>query len=93
MFSEEGGVGTVSSKVRRARSSRGTFAAAALAAFGTEVCFWAGFRAARLPAGFEEADRRLDCRFFLGRLTERFAGTRFPVRRAGLVRFAAFLAF
>jgi hypothetical protein len=100
MFSEEGGVGTVSSKVRRARSSRGTFAATGLAAFGKdlaafgeEMCFRAGFLTARLRTAFEAGDRRPDCLFLLGRLTERLADARFAARRAGLVRFAAFFAF
>jgi hypothetical protein len=93
MFSEEGGVGTVSSKVRRARSSRGTFAATDLTAFGREMGFRAGFLTARLLTAFEDAVRRPDCLLLLGRLTERLADTRFAARRGGLVRFAAFFAF
>ncbi|HEV2985282.1 MAG TPA: hypothetical protein VGX46_12890 [Vicinamibacterales bacterium] len=86
-------MGTVSSKVRRARSSRGTLVGAPLAVFGREMCFPAGFLVARGLTAFEDADRRTDFRLLLGRLTERLADTRFAARRPGLARFAVFFAF
>jgi hypothetical protein len=99
-LSEEGGVCTVSSSVRRARSSRGTLAGVELAAFATDVAFRAGlrgteaFRAAGLLAAFfSAAGFRRVWRFLLGRLAERRTGARFAARRAGLTRFAAFFAF
>jgi hypothetical protein len=94
MSSEDGGVCTVSSSVRRALSSRGTFAAAAVAAFGTEVCIGAGLRAVRARAArFGAADLRLTGRFLAVRFADRRAGARLAVRRAGLARFATFFAF
>ncbi len=102
MFRDEGGVCTVSSRVRRARSSRGTFAAAICAAFGTDVCFNGGFRArgargARFLTFLAVAICRRAGRFLADRFAEdfaeRFAGGRLAARRAGLARFAAFFAF
>ena len=108
MFREEGGVCTVSSSVRRARSRRGTFAAATCAALGTEVCLGAGFRGfeaafRRFGAGrartarFAAAGVRRDGRFLAVRFADRLAGARREARRAtrraGLARFAALFAF
>jgi len=62
MFSDEGGVGTVSSRVRRARSSRGAFRIGAGAAFLT----------ARLGAAARAFGARL-----AGRFASRDAAARF----------------
>jgi hypothetical protein len=83
MFNDEGGVGTVSSSVRRARSKRGTLTAAALAAFGTLVlrpcaAFFTGFLADLWGIG-----RRLRAAVAFGRLTDRLAIAFLTVRRAG----------
>jgi len=95
MFREDGGVCTVSSSVRRARSSRGTFAAAACAALGTDVCFGAAFRARRAGAArfFGAAALRRADRLLTDRFADRLAGGRRAARRVGLARFAAFFAF
>src|SRR5207244_37343 len=101
MLRDEGGVCTVSSSVRRARSSRGTFAAATCAAFGTDVCLGAalrclraGFRAVRARAArFGAARFRLAGRFLADRFADRLMGARRMTRRAGLARFAALFAF
>jgi len=101
MFRDEGGVCTVSSSVRRTLSSRGTFAAATWAAFGTDVCFGAGFRARSAwgvrflaVAICRRTGRFLAVRFFLADgFADRLAGGRRATRRAGLARFAALFAF
>src|SRR5258707_13960584 len=80
MFSDEGGVGTMSSRVRRVRSSRGTFAPAALAAFmpgrglGRPADFFTDFLAA------EPSFRAV---VVFGRLTDRVVLAFLAVRRAG----------
>src|SRR5689334_3738994 len=83
MFSDEGGVGTVSSSVRRSRSRRGTLPAAALAAFGmlvrrTGAALFIGFLADLRGAG-----RRFRAAVAFGRLTDRLAVAFLAERRAG----------
>jgi hypothetical protein len=95
MLRDEGGVCTVSSSVRRARSNRGTFAPATCAAFGTDVCFSGAFRARRAGGVrfLAVATGRRGGRFLTDRFADRLADGRLAARRAGLARFAAFFAF
>ena len=76
MLSDEGGDGTTSSMVRRARSSRATFRGAAAAlGDGAEVRRTA-FRATFLRAGVARRDGRFAER--AGRFPERLAEADFP---------------
>jgi hypothetical protein len=78
MLSDEGGDGTISSIVRRARSSRGAFRAAP-AALGDRVeVRRVAFRAACLRAGVARRVERV------GRLPERLAAADFPAAFAFL---------
>src|SRR4051812_20479476 len=90
ILSEEGGVGTVSSRVRRARSSRGTRVGGAVAVFGGEEAF----RPVFFAVFFFGADAlRTGGRLRLARFTARRLGARFGPRRAGAARRAGFRDF
>ena len=88
MLSDEGGDGTTSSMVRRARSSRGTFLGA-LAALGEGgEARRAGFRAACLRAGVARRAGRFAERAV--RFPERLAEADFPAGFAFLAPRRAF---
>jgi hypothetical protein len=109
MSSDDGGVGTVSSSVRRTRSRRGGFVRVACLARGAGVgagvaAFGVVRRAAVRTVAFRALPREAACcrrgfalalgfrvgaAFFVGRLAERLAGTRFLARFADFIRFAA----
>jgi hypothetical protein len=97
MFNEDGGVCTVSSSVRRTRSSRAVFAGPAAARFGDR----ADAVRLRVPALVARAATRFladffrlaafffGCRLVAGRLAERRAELRFRADLRGLGRRAA----
>jgi hypothetical protein len=94
MFKEDGGVTSVSSSVRRARSRRGTFPSTIDEDFAAAARLPAGRRTIEALADFlRGAGFRVGGRLRLTRLVERRALGRFAARRAGLARFAAFFAF